>query len=178
MVVRIRTLCLSFLHTVRALISFAVSFSGKEQKSFKRWVSYQNQECWHENLVGNNFKQKAFDKIWHWFQTFKHSLKSSHKEASIQTTMLPPFPFHPRSAVGYCGQHTKVKRKAEMAMGVQCAAGASNRKWVADNEHSFGKSERLSLRWQLLTQSAQPFGFIVRKNNIAEYLVKKRISTQ
>lgn len=76
--------------------------------------------------------------------------------------------------MGYCGQRTKFKSKAEMVVSVQCAAGAStNRKWVADNEHSIGKNERLSLRWQLLTQSAQPFGFIIRKNNIAEYLVKK-----
>lgn len=162
---RIRSLCLSFLHSLCAYQSCSLIFWKRTKKALNVWVFYQNQECWHENLVGNNFKQKAFDKIWHWFQTFKHWLKSSHKEASIQMTMLPPFTF--RSAMGYWGQRTKVKSKAEMVVGVRCSAGAStNRKWVVDNTRSLGKNERPSLCWPLLTQSAQPFGFIIRRKII------------
>lgn len=52
----------------------------KETKRFKCWVFYPNQEYWHKNLVINNFRQKGFDKIWLWFQTYKNSLKASHKE--------------------------------------------------------------------------------------------------
>lgn len=52
----------------------------KETKSFKCWVFYPNQEYWHKNLVINNFRQKGFDQIWLWFQTYKNSLKASHKE--------------------------------------------------------------------------------------------------
>lgn len=108
-----------------ALSSFAVSFSGRkqQQKSFKCWIFYQNQEYWHKNLVRNNFKQKAFDKIWHWFQTFKNSLKSSHKETSIQTTMLLPSTFH-QWTMRWCSQSSNSKSKTEMIANVQCASGA------------------------------------------------------